>query len=187
VHEDVTPTQVSRTNKFGSTAELLFGAILVAQDTKATNRPTASTAGVRLLPLLTPPTDGTEARIVLGAHPAESAVKQVLRTNASPKPLAPPTIFVAPEAKATNSSPELIEGELPLAAVPSVAIATDVVPGMQPEGAPLQVSRRKTQLLSPPQIDVPGRIFVACESKATKRPSPLIEESRLWPFVGAPS
>jgi len=123
---------------------------------------------------------------VPGVQPAD-APKQVSRTNTSPKPLAPLTILVAPEANATNRPPELIQGEPPLAVVPSAATAIDVVLGVQPAVAPLQVSRKNTQLLSPPQTDVPGRMFVACESNATKRPSPLMEESRLWPLVGDPS
>ncbi|MGA7849011.1 MAG: hypothetical protein WCA13_07870 [Terriglobales bacterium] len=137
--------------------------------------------------MLSPPVDVTEAKMVFGVQPAD-APKQVSRTNTSPKPLAPLlTIFVAPEAKATNSSPELIQGEPPLAAVPSRATEISVVVGTQPAGAPLHVSRKNAQLLSPPHTDVPGSMFVACESNATKRPSPVIEESRLLPFVGEPS
>src|SRR5579863_102108 len=104
-------------------------------------------------------------------HPAD-APKHVSRTYTSPRPLAPPvTIFVAPDAKATNSSPQLIQGEPPFAAVPSVAAEIRLVVGTQPAGAPLQVSRKNAQLLRPPHVDVPGSILVAWESNATKRPS----------------
>jgi hypothetical protein len=161
--------------------------MFVAQDWKATKRPAALMTGTSLTAFPCPPVDGTEASVVLGVQPA-GAPKHVSRTYTSPAPLAPPvTILLAPDAKAANPSPELTQGEPPLAAAPSVATEISAVVAVQPAGAPLHVSRKNTQLLSPPQTDVPGRMFVACESNATKRPSPLTEESRLCPFVGDPS
>jgi hypothetical protein len=118
-------------------------------------------------------------------HPA-GAPKHVSSTYTSPRPLAPPaTTFVAPDPKAINSSPKLIQGELPVTAAPSVAAEIRDVVGTQPADAPLQVSRRKTQISL--QIEVLGSMSVAWESNATKRPSLLTDESRLWPFVGEPS
>jgi hypothetical protein len=84
-------------------------------------------------------------------------------------------MFVELELKATNSPPALIEGLPPPAVAPSTATEINVVLGTQPTGAPLQVSRRKTHVL--PHDAVPGSMFVASESNATKRPSGLREES----------
>src|SRR5260370_644704 len=185
VHGAGAVTQVSRTNMLGSTEGLLFGAMLLAQDTKATKRPTASIAVRPLVPFPCAPEDDTETRVLLGLQPAD-VPKQVSRTNASSTPLVSTfTMFVTFDVNATNSSPLLIEGFAPPAGFPSTATETKVVLGTQLAAVPLHVSRRKTQVL--PHTAVPGSMFVAWESNATKRPSLLIAESRLWPFVGEPS
>jgi hypothetical protein len=162
--------------------------MFVAHDRNAMKRPVELIAGRPLSAFPCAPVDGTETKVLLGVQPAD-APKQVSRTKASPTPAVTWfTMFVALELKATNSSLALIDGLPPPAVVPSSATETNVVVGTQPVGAPLQVSRRNTQLPSGPlQTDVFGSRFVAWESNATKRPSPLTEESRLWPFVGDPS
>src|SRR6202451_168314 len=123
------------------------------------------------------PEEDVETITLLGVQP-DGAPKQVSRTNESSKPFVSPfTTFVELESKAINRSLALlIQGDPPFAVVPSTATETRVVFGMHPTAAPLQVSRKKTQAVLP-HSPVPGNIFVALESKATKRPSPLTEES----------
>ena len=146
-------------------------------------RPVALIAEMPLLAFPRVPADVADTREVPGTQP-DDAPKQVSRRNWSPRAVVSPlTMSVAFELNATNSSP-LMAGLPPPAAVPSIATEISVVVGTQPGSAPLQVSRRNTHVLV--QTDVFGRMFVASESNATKRPSELTAESKLWKFVAAP-
>jgi hypothetical protein len=70
-----------------------------------------------------------------------------------------------------------------LAGLPSLATETSIVVGVQPAGAPIQVSRKK----APDLLMVFGTRFVALESKATYRPLAEMVGDRLLPLGSDPS
>ena len=109
------------------------------------------------------PLMGTDTRLLLGVQLV--APRHVSRTNASPTPPGSPlTMFAELELKATNLASALMDGFAPLAALPSDATEMSVVLGLQPDGTPIQVSRRNTQfwnVLLLAQAFVPGSRFVA--------------------------
>jgi hypothetical protein len=103
------------------------------------------------------------------------------------RPSVPPgTRLVACDVNATKRPVALIAPSvLSLSpSAPSIATETRVVDGMQPAGALAHVSRTK---MSVRPFMSPGTRFVAADSKVTKRPSPLIEGRKLWPFACVPS
>ena len=127
----------------------------------------------------------TETRIVLGVHPG--APRQVSRTKISRRPfVSPATKLVASDSKATKRPSGLIDGAplSLLASPPAVSTETRTVLGVHP-AAPAQVSRTKT---SKTALVSPATRLMASDSKATKRPSALIEGLPLpvTPMASAP-
>ena len=130
-------------------------------------------------------------REVVGTQP-EAAPKHVSRRNKGGVEVAGKefkksdrTRFVAEELKITKRPSGLMAGEklAPLASAPSGPIERRKVAGTQADGAPTQVSRRKTSLQ--PLLSPFTRLF-ASEAKTTNRPSPVTEGELLAPFGSAP-
>src|SRR5260370_14940577 len=113
-------------------------------------------------------------------HP-DTTPEQVSRTKTFGKGLVSfATRFVAWEVKATTRPSALRELTWlsALAWLPSFAKAARVVDRVQPAGAPMQVSSTKT---SKKPLVSPGTTLVAFDVNATKRPFPLIANSKRLP------
>src|SRR5882724_8723780 len=126
----------------------------------------------------------TETRTVEGVQPV--APRQVSRTKTSSVVLVSnATKLLAPELKATKRPSLLmpLPKLLPLAWVPSLATETRTVEGVQPV-ALRQVSRTK---MFEAALVSPATRSLAPDSKATKRPSGLIEKLEPPPPAWVPS
>ena len=119
------PKQVSRRNKggpegTGTPLEKFKCTRLVANELKATKRPSPLMAGAKLAPLASAPSAPIERRMVAGTQ-AGAAAMQVSRRKISFQPLLSPfTRLFASEAKTTSRPVAVTEGELlaPLGSAP---------------------------------------------------------------------
>jgi hypothetical protein len=140
----------------------------VASEVKTTKRPSALAPGSELWSLACAPAVETLTRVVM--RPATS------RTKTSATPLVSlATRLVADDWKATNKALALIAG-VPLAPLPCAPLVDTLIRVV----CPAATSRRN---ISPTALVSPVTRFVAVESKATKRPSPLMLEKVLPPFA----
>src|SRR5438270_11109411 len=107
-------------------------------------------AGYELKELPWLPSLSSDSLMLLGFHPAVAPM-QVSRRKTSATPLvSPATRLLAEDSKATKRPSALMAAPtlLKLPCVPSPATDTRTVLGVQPAGAPEQVSRRKTSATS---------------------------------------
>src|SRR5260370_11923616 len=145
---------------------------LVEVEVNATRRPSLLLAGIDRLntPLFgSPPLAVTSTRIVPGVH-ADEAPMHVSRQKSPGTTVVLGTISVAQDWKATKR-PVGLTPEAPLYASrgePLKEAETNVVPVVQPEEVPLQVSRMKA---SPIPVVSPRATFGAGEPKTTNCPS----------------
>src|SRR5438105_3402030 len=108
------------------------------------------------------------------------------RKTSAPSLVSPATRFVALESKATKR-PSALTADSKLAKLPSLpSPATDnlIVLGMQPAGAPMQVSRRKTSLW---MLVSPATRLEAKEEKVRIRASALMAGNELKELPWLPS
>lgn len=148
------PKQVSRRNRggfelAGGEFEKSAGTRFVAQELKATKRPSGLMPGAKLAPLASAPSGPMEIRTVAGTQ-AALAPMQVSRKKMSLQPLLSPfTRLLASDANTTNRPSAVTEGELlgPLGSVPFHPTETGIISGAQPAAAPTQLSRRKIPVM----------------------------------------
>lgn len=127
---------------------------------------------------------------VCGLH-GRAAAKQVSRTSSEPSVASPAGAFDAiPDTKETYLPEALTAGEklCDFAAEALASVAICVVDGVQPSGAvgPTQVSR-KNALLVLAVVLAAFADSAGCDSKATKRPSLLMEGEIFAPPRAEPS
>src|ERR1700723_432862 len=139
---------------------------LLASDSNAMKRPSALKDPPRLSAVGAAPPVATETSAVLTLQPAGAPI-QVSRTKIAAG--FPPELKVS---KITKRPVPLIELEpAPFALCdPASPCDTRIVEGVQPAGAPTQVSRRKTSSAWSGSSDV----ILSNDSKATNRPSLLM-------------
>ena len=139
---------------------------LDASDSNAMKRPSALKDPPRLSAIAAAPPVATETSVVLALQPA-GAPMQVSRTNIAAG--FPPELKVS---KITKRPVPLIElAPAPFALCdPASPCEIKIVEGVQPAGAPAQVSRRKT--FSFPSVS--SVVIGSKDSNATKRPSLLM-------------
>ena len=144
---------------------------LVAADWKATKRPSPLIEGSMLPPLLWAPPESTLTRVVCPVANSWTKTSVVLFVS-------PVTNSLAADWKTTNFPSALICGEV-LSAVASVPVELTLTRTV------VSRSRSWTKMSCTPFVSSDTR-FVASDSKATYRPSPLIEASPLPPLASTP-
>lgn len=148
VQAEVAPAQVSR-RKIPPEEE--NAPRFVAADAKVMKRPVALMVAEVLAPLAWVPSAATETRCVEGTQP-DGAPAQVSRTNTSLTPFVSlATRLLAEDRNVTKRPSALIAGEIlaPSEGLLLNPIDTSVSEGVQPDGAPRQVSRTKTFCVLP--------------------------------------
>lgn len=183
---------VSRT-KTSTNVVVSFGVRFFAAESNATYRPFALITGTVLASSASEPLEATDNRVVLGEQPTGAPWQVSRKKTSNVWLLSLATRFVALEPNTMKRPSALRDGAklLPLDSVPSDATETRVVAGVQPTGAPTQVSRRNMSVEA--LLSLATRL-VASDAYATKRPSALIAgtvanpaEAPLSPFPSEPS
>lgn len=133
------------------------GTRFVADELKATKRPSGLMTGDELEPLTSSPPGSRERRMVAGTQ-VDAEPMHVSRRKMSLRPLVSPfTKLLASEANTTNRPSALTEGALlgPLGSAPFHPTETGKICGAQ-LAAPRQVSRRKILAMPPPVSSDPS-------------------------------